>query len=237
MEIIDKYISDLYISEEINHLLEINFKSLIDKFKTNSDAISFGKKLKTVVDPKNAEKTISKVKDLTKHINIDLSSVDNFLSKNDKDFIKRKNLAGQILKNSLSQASPKSIDVASTFLSFSSVIQKKDNQVPPNKKLKTDIKQFVERVRKFEMDQDNDENKSKRGQIAMDSVPDYAIGLIVIISVAVLVWGLLSFTTIMITGIFTAIGSFGSFLLSPMGLGLVLLFAIMSVVAKNQAPS
>jgi len=231
MEIVDKYINDLYVVEEINYLLEFNFKSLMDKFKKDSDAISFGKKLKRMVDPKNPKKTIDKVKSLTKHIKIDLSLVDKLLAKSDKDFLKRKQLSSQILKNSLPKANPKSIDTASTFLSFSSVIQNKNKQVPPNQKLKTDIKQFVGKVRKFEGDFGEDDETPKKGQsIPIESVPDYAIGIVIIMTISVITWMLISGTAIFLS----ILGSAAGAILSPLGLSLILLFAILAHIFKDQ---
>jgi len=207
MKIVDNYINNLYVTEEINNtLLEIDFKSIVNKFKSKDDVVSFGKKLKTSVDLKSPEKTMKMVKRLTKNVKVDLSSVDKLLSKSDKDFLKRKMLCKQILKNSLSGASEKSIEAASTFLSFSSIIQKKDEQVLPNVKLRNDIKKFVVLTRKFQNEYDDDE-KPKKGQIAIDSVPDYAIGIALVITMAVIIGGLGHFSTILAGGIMVALNS------------------------------
>lgn len=238
MEKIDKYLNDLYITEEINYILEFEFKSLLNKFKTKSDIMSFGKKFKSLVNVKNPEKAIKKGKQLTKNIKVELSSVDKFLSKIDKTFLKRKTLAKRILENSLSKASLSSIDIASSFLAVTSVIQKKNKQLPTNVKLKNDIKKFVTQVRKFQNEygeNEDDDSKSSSHRIPMESVPDYAIGLTIFLFGVVIIWGLVSFTEIVVTSGLWVLTSIAGILATPLTVSIAIIAVFLAIVLRKMA--
>lgn len=172
MNKIDAYLNMIYemqmISEEVGiDIPNINkgFIQKINKSINTKDPYGSMKKIKTLAPPGFSINVVQKV--------------ENYMSKKYKKFSTFKSTASVVIKNSLSNVSPKMIDVASSFLSLSSMVVKKgDKNKKPNVILKTNLKKFINDTRAFGESYEDDDESSK-SKMRPSDVADLAVAWVI----------------------------------------------------------
>jgi len=135
-----------------------------------------------VVDKRKPFETIKKLKPILSFLpTVKIETVDKYFSSKISQYKSFKKLSETILKNSLPEISDKSNNIASSFLALSSfIVQKGEESIEPRENLKTRIKQFVIKTRKF-MEEQSSEEKIKSGRFQKEDIPDLAVAWVIIV--------------------------------------------------------
>jgi hypothetical protein len=219
MRPIDNYLVLLEIQDKV--LNEAGMKAIISKFTPESKTIALVKKLNASVDKKDPLKSLKKVKSLLSFVpKVPAAKVDSFLGSNIPDYKKFKTTSNTVLKNSLSDVNPKVLDYASSFLALSAFIVPKGKNIAPDKNLKTNIKDFVMKTRKF-ID-DHEEKIDKTPLISKEDLPDIAVASVIITTAIGLAGGIIYGSWVVASAIASGISAVAA------GVGL-----IASAIASN----
>jgi len=182
MENINNYFEILEIKDELLTLNESDFSSFISKLTPEVKLNSLTKKMSSVVDKRKPFETIKKLKPILSFLpTVKIETVDKYFSSKISQYKSFKKLSETILKNSLPEISDKSNNIASSFLALSSfIVQKGEESIEPRENLKTRIKQFVIKTRKF-MEEQSSEEKIKSGRFQKEDIPDLAVAWVIIV--------------------------------------------------------
>lgn len=170
--ILDGYLEDLYLLEELEQLNEVELKKAIEKFTPRNKLMNVAKKLQKVVDMQNPKETLKKLKSLGIP-NVKFKKVVSYLDKKSDIFEKNRKKAEIIIKNSLPEADRKLIPIAATVVAIKSITKpKRKPGNDPDKLLKNSLREFVGEVREVE-----EEHQEK---IKREMLLDYAIGAVIV---------------------------------------------------------
>lgn len=170
--ILDGYLEDLYLMEELEQLNEIELKKAIEKFTPRNKLRNVAKKLQKVVDMQNPKETLKKLKALGIP-DIKIKKVVSYLDNKSEIFEKNRKKAEIIIKNSLPEADRKLIPIAATVVAIKSITKpKREPSNDPDKLLKNSLREFVGEVRQVE-----EEHQEK---IKREMLLDYAIGAVIV---------------------------------------------------------
>jgi hypothetical protein len=184
MKSIDKYLEVLEIKEEFISLNEVEFSQLISMLTPETKTKTLVKKINSSINKKDPVKTLKTIKNILSFLpDISSKKIDSFIKSKIPDFIKLKQLANTILKNSLPGTSDNVIDYASSFLVVSSfIVEKRDQNIQPKENLKKRLKEFVLKTRKFMDENEPEEEKSKKGGgFQKEDLPDLAVAWVIVI--------------------------------------------------------
>jgi hypothetical protein len=170
--ILDGYLEDLYILEELEMLNEVELKKAIEKFLPREKMKSVIRKLQQILNPGNPKETLKKMKALGIP-RIETKKIISYLDGKSDVFAKNRKKAEVVLKNSLPEAQRKIIPLAATVVAIKSVTRsKREPDKNPDKALKDSLREFVGEVREVEEDHKEKINK--------DALLDYAIGAVTV---------------------------------------------------------
>jgi hypothetical protein len=191
MSNVNEYIDILYLHEELLQLNEIDLSAAIRKLTPESKTKNMVKNIATSLDKKDKSKSLKKIKTIVTAVpKVKPQSIDNHISSKYSDYKKMKKTADVVLKNSLPEVSIKVRDIASTFLSVSSMVAKKKNlNIEPTTNLKNNIKLFVTKVRSF-VDFDEDEQEKKKSGLEKEDIADLSVAWVIVTMSTALAVGL-----------------------------------------------
>lgn len=220
MNNLNVYLESIYIQEDL--------KSLIPNM---SDGL--GKQLAKSIDIKNPDKTAKVVKRLLPRVEpkSGFSKLDKFMDSKFDKFKTYKQLASRILSNSVPGLSKYVADSAASAIVIISMFAKKSEKNQPyEKNLKKNLKEVVDRARKFGEDFDDDyadeEDDAKKKRKIQD-IADLSVawGVIMVLSVVILGIGAGLY------GVLVAIGAVITFLTTPTFAGLLLSASLILMLA------
>jgi hypothetical protein len=183
MEKINNYLQLLYLSEDLNYIQE-GVGDMIKQF-TADKAKNILKRLSNLADERNI-KGIQSFGKTTGFSKIKLPTIDNYMSSKYDEYNKIKDFAHKVLKNSLrGRHNKKLLDITSSYLAVRSFMPERRGAVAKPKRDSRDrIKDFVSKYNSY---YDEYEEKAKDSepkiQIPKESIPDYVLGITVIISI------------------------------------------------------
>ncbi len=223
MEKIDRYFEILYIQEDLTNINEIDLTAFIQKLTPESKTKTLVKKIKGVVNEKDPLQSMKKVGAVVKHLpTLKISSIDKFLGLKIKEFGPLKKTSKTILANSVPGLSKQSLEIASSFLAFSSMITKKGEKFTTKQNLKKNATVFVSKVRKFGEDYSADPEKNKGRGLQKEDIPDLAVAWVIIAMSTALAVGLIS-------GMYIISGAIAGMILTP-SIGVIAIISIIVVV-------
>lgn len=182
MNKIDSYLEIIHEKDELIKDIGIDVKKL-DK--------SLVRKVSSAMDENDPKGSINKIKRLVPPgFKNTLPKAENFANKHFDKFSPFKMTSKQILKNSIPGISPKMLDAASTFLAISAMLGKKsDKNKKPEEILKLNIKEFVDRVRKFGEDYDDEDDTPSKSKLRTSDWTDIAVAFVIIVMASALALG------------------------------------------------
>lgn len=182
MEKIDNYLELLYLSEELSYYQE-GIGDTIKNF-TAEKAKGILTRIKNLVDTNN----IKGIQDFGKTLglsNIKLPTIDSFMSSKHEEYTNIKDFSHKVLMNSLrGKHNKKLLDVASSYLAVRSFMPERRGAIAkPKRDAKDRIKDFVAKYNSYydEYEEKTKDSESKI-QIPKESIPDYVLGITIIIS-------------------------------------------------------
>lgn len=189
MEKISNYLDYLYLAEE----LEVYQEGIGDIVKnyTADKVKKMLARMSNFVETKNFKgmRSLLNTTGLTK---VKLPTIDSYMSSKYKEYTTVKTLANRVLKNSLrGRHDKKLLEVASVFLAIRTFMPERKGAVAkPKKDSKTRIKEFVSKYNSYYDDYEEKQERSEsKMQIPKESIPDYILGITIILSIV----GLISF--------------------------------------------
>ena len=189
MSNLNVYLNELHEMHTLLEELDVGLKP--DK--------SMFKRIAKIVDSGDPKKSIAKIKKLIPpgfNAKKAYSKMESFLGDKTKEYSSFKNIATQVVKNSLPGVSKKTADISGSFLAATSILvtKKTEKNKPQKQILKSNIKEFVDKCRQF-ADDDDDEVKEKK---SASETMDLAVGwTIIVLSVTI---GLLLIKGVVVTG-------------------------------------
>lgn len=161
MNNINTYLEELYIKDELLYEFDLNsIKKLIPEDKIKELIKGF----KADLNSKDPIKSLKKIKSKLNFIpHINTSSFDKFMISKIPNFNSLKKYSREVLENSLTNINQKSLDAASSFLAYTSVIMPKNESNKKQKdNLKINIKKFVFKFREFDEEITEENEKTKK---------------------------------------------------------------------------
>ena len=183
MEKINNYLQLLYLSEELNFLQE-GIGDMIKQF-TADKAKSMLQRLSKLVDEKNF-KGIQSFGTTTGFSKVKLQTIDEYMSSKYEEYTNLKEFTGRVLKNSLrGKHNKKLLDIASSYLAIRSFMPERKGAVPkPKRDSKDRIKDFVAKYNSYYDDyEEKASSPESKIQIPKESIPDYVLGITIIVSI------------------------------------------------------
>lgn len=181
MKKIDNYLDTLHLVEEAN-LIQEGLGDVIKNFNINK-----AKQIFSVLKDGNIKKFKS-IADSFGFNRIKPEKMDAFAKTKITDYAESKDLAKRVLKNSVPGVSKKMLEAVSSAIATASTLPKKKGVVPksPLKRTKEIVKQVVIRSRKWQDDYMDTEASDKGKRIPKESLPDFAVGIAVVVTITAL---------------------------------------------------
>jgi membrane-associated protease RseP (regulator of RpoE activity) len=216
MDLLNEYISNLYISDELNNLNEFEIEKIMKKLMPKSRGISLTNELISAANNKDP-KSILTIANKLGIKKVKQNTIDEIGSKSVDNYQEKKELAIKVLKNSL-RAKPKIIEAAAATLAFASMIKRRGETIDDNRRLKLLLKDVVEKARSF-YDEEETEDQKTRQAISSDWV---------------VAWATITVTTALLGSVLVLIYLFWPFVLGIF-LGIILLVTFL-VIGKIVGP-
>lgn len=179
MNKIDSYLNEVYVREELN-LPKVDFKGFVNK----------SKKIVDEKDPKGSINRILKISPPGIKPSM-LKTIDNYASSKYDKYDKMKNDTARIVKNSIEGVSPKMAQIAASYLVISSMFGKKNQQnMTHEAMLKTNIKEFVVKTRKFGEDYSDEEEEKKNKRLRPSDYADLSVAWVIVVMSTALAIGI-----------------------------------------------
>jgi len=194
MDKINNYLDYLHLTESLE-FFEEGVGDIIKKF-TVDKVKALLVKLKNLIETDNLKGVQSLIK-TTGLAKANISSIDDFMSSKHEEYNDIKNFATKVLRNSMKgKLSKKRLNIASTYVTLRTYMPERRGVVPkPKRDSKQKIKEFVNSYNSY---YDEYEEKEKEGKINIpkESIPDYILGITIIVSlVSILGYGIWFITT------------------------------------------
>ena len=188
MDQIDRYLETIYLQEELISLNEFDLKKIVSKVLPEKKIGDLIKKMKSASNDKKPVESLKKIRSLVKTLPlVNEKKFDSYLVSKVDNYKMLKKKAQTIVENSLPNISKSAIEYSSMFLAISTLfVPKKQKNITPDKLLKSNIKTFVMKVRKFTSDyEEDDETESK---FKKEDIPDLAVAWTIITMSIVVGW-------------------------------------------------